>query len=107
MVKRLTMWHTRPGVPREQAVYHWLTGHAALVLAVPGVGRYVQNKCIPAPGGTDPPYAGLGEVWFDSVDAAVESQDTPEWQTVIEDASTFMDLDQLVVAWAEEHTTPR
>jgi hypothetical protein len=46
-------------------------------------------------------------VWFDSVDAAVEWQGTPEWHTVIADASTFIDPDRPVVAWAEEHSTPR
>jgi len=27
MIKRLTMWHARAGVPREEAVHHWLSSH--------------------------------------------------------------------------------
>jgi len=103
VIKRLTMWQARPEVPREEAVHHWLSGHLPLVVAVPGVRRYVQNRCVQVPGGDEPPYAGLGEVWFDSLEAAVASQETPQWQAVVADAATFMDLHRLTIAWAEEH----
>jgi uncharacterized protein (TIGR02118 family) len=103
MIKRLTMWHVRAGVPHDEAVHHWLRSHVPLVVAVPGVQRYVQNRCVQEPGGDAPPYAGLGEVWFESMEVAVASQMTPQWQAVIADAATFMDLDRLTIAWAEEH----
>ena len=80
MIKRLTTWHARPGVSREHAVERWPGGHVDLVLAVPGVRRYVQNYCVPDPGGAEPPYA------------------------VIDDAATFMDFDRLTVAWADEQS---
>jgi uncharacterized protein (TIGR02118 family) len=50
-----------------------------------------------------PPFAGLGELWFDSVEAAAAALATPEWQAVLDDAATFMDLDHVTAAWAEEH----
>jgi uncharacterized protein (TIGR02118 family) len=49
-----------------------------------------------------PAFAGLGELWFDSLEAAEAALATPEWQAVLEDASTFMDLEQVTAAWAEE-----
>jgi len=55
VIKRLTMWHARPEVPREEAVHHWLSGHLPLVVAVPGVRRYVQNRGVQVPGGDEPP----------------------------------------------------
>lgn len=103
MIKRLTSWPVKPGVEAEQAVDHWLTDHVPLVLAVPGVRRYVQNRCVPGPTGDDPPYAGLGEVWFDDEAAARTALESPEWKAVLADAVTFMDMDRVVAAWAEEH----
>jgi len=102
VIKRLTTWHARPGVSREHAVERWPGGHVDLVLAVPGVRHYVQNYCVPDPGGAEPPYAGLGEVWFGSTADAVAAQQSSQWQAVIEDAATFMDFDRLTVAWADE-----
>jgi hypothetical protein len=49
------------------------------------------------------PYAGLGEVWFDSFEAAAEASKTHEWSAVIADADMFMDLSTVVAAWAEEN----
>jgi hypothetical protein len=77
------MWHALDGVPREEALRHWRSEHA--------------------PEGGGLPYTGLGEVWFDSFEAAAEATTTPEWAAVIADADTFMDLNRVVAAWAEEH----
>ena len=70
---------------------------------VPGVRRYVQNVCAPGPDGSDPPYAGLGELSFETLEDAHAALDSAEWQAVIEDASEFMDLDHVTAAWATEH----
>jgi uncharacterized protein (TIGR02118 family) len=103
MLKRLTIWQCKSSVDHESAVRHWLGSHVALVLAVPGVKRYAQNVCLPGPDGSNPPYAGLGEVWFDSIEHAASALLSPEWQVVIEDAGTFMDMTRISAAWAEEH----
>ena len=103
MIKRLTNWQVQGELDHEEAVQRWLTRHVPLVLAVPGVQAYVQNRCIPALDGADPPYAGLGEVWFESREAAAAATQSPEWSAVIADAREFMDMSTIVVAWAEEH----
>ena len=103
MIKRLTMWHSKGGVSREEALRHWGNEHADLVRTVPGLRGYVQDHCTESPEGGVIPYTGLGEVWFDSFEAAAKATQTPEWSAVISDASTFMDLDTVVAAWAEEH----
>lgn len=103
MIKRLTMWHTRDGVSRDDALAHWRDEHADLVREVPGLRRYVQHHCVDGPEGGEIPYAGLGEVWFDDFESAARATDSPEWARVIADASTFMDLGTVVAAWAEEH----
>jgi uncharacterized protein (TIGR02118 family) len=104
MIKRLTAWHVRPDVERDEALRYWRVDHAPLVKQVPGVVRYVQNHCVPGPAGAQaPPYDGLGELCFESAEAAEAALGTPEWNAVIEDAATFMDLDRVTAAWAEEH----
>lgn len=103
MIKRLTSWQVKGGLDHEEAVQRWLTQHVPLVLAVPGVRAYVQNRCVPALDGGSPPYAGLGEVWFDSRESALAATQSPEWSAVIADAREFMDMSSIVVAWADEH----
>ncbi len=103
MIKRLTMWQARADVSREDALKHWRNDHAVLVRRVPGIRGYVQNHCVESPEGGTIPFAGLGEVWFDSFEAAAAATETPEWAAVIADAATFMDLARVGAAWAEEH----
>jgi uncharacterized protein (TIGR02118 family) len=103
MIKRLTMWHQRPGTSIDEALHHWRNEHADLVRQVPGLRGYVQNQCVESPEGGQVPYAGLGEVWFDSFEAAAEASKTHEWSAVIADADMFMDLSTVVAAWAEEN----
>jgi uncharacterized protein (TIGR02118 family) len=103
VVKRLTLWRPRASVGRDEALRYWRDEHVRLVASVPGVQRYVQNHCIVGPYGAAPEYAGLGELWFDSGDAAEAALATDEWKAVIDDAATFMDLDHVTAVWAEEH----
>jgi uncharacterized protein (TIGR02118 family) len=97
------MWHAKNGVSREEALRHWRHEHAELVRAVPGLRGYVQDHCTESPEGGDIPFTGLGEVWFDSLDSAATATKSPEWSAVISDAATFMDLETVVAAWADEH----
>lgn len=103
MIKRLTMWHAKESVPSHEALAYWRSTHADLVRQVPGIRRYVQHHCVNSPEGRPIPYTGLGEVWFDSFEAAALATSTDAWSAVIADADTFMDLGNVVAAWAEEH----
>jgi uncharacterized protein (TIGR02118 family) len=97
------MWRPSEGVSREEALTYWRDKHPRLVERVPGVERYVQDHCLVGPDGKEPQYAGIGELWFASVDAAKRALATPEWQSVLDDAGTFMDLGAESALWAEEH----
>jgi len=103
VINRLTMWHAKDGVTGEDALTHWMNGHADLVRNVPGIRRYVQHHCVESPEGGGIPYTGLGEIWFDDFDAASAATTSPQWAAVIADADSFMDLSTVVAAWAEEH----
>jgi uncharacterized protein (TIGR02118 family) len=103
VIKRLTQWQHLPGADPEEAVAYWRSDHARLVAEVPLVKGYVQNICLVGPDESQAPYAGLGEVWFDSFEDADRVAASAEWAAVIADARTFMDFQTLVVAWAEEN----
>jgi uncharacterized protein (TIGR02118 family) len=103
MFKRVTMWNSPTGVDPESALAQWMGAHVRLVVAVPGVRRYVQNRCVRGPSGGGVPFTGIGELWFDGPEDAATALATPEWQAVIADAATFMDMDRIVAAGAEEY----
>jgi len=91
VVERLTEWHARPGLDRQQAVRYWTEQHARLVERVPRLEAYVQHVAVVAPDGSEPPYAGLGEARFRSFEDAARGTESAEWAAVLEDARTFMD----------------
>ena len=104
MIKRVTVVHARSGTDRADVLGYWKDVHGPLIAKVPGVRRYVQNHCTEsAQGRAEPPVLGIGEVWFESREAAERTQATPEWKAAMADAATFMDMDRVVAGWAEEH----
>ncbi len=97
------VWFLRflPGLDRKEADDRWQKRHGPLVLEVPGMGRYQQNLVLSSLGpfgveGEPVVYDGLSEWWFDDRDSYLRSMETPEWERVLEDAATFLDLDALV-----------
>jgi uncharacterized protein (TIGR02118 family) len=104
MIKRVTVVHARSDTDRAEVLRYWKDVHGPLITKVPGVKRYVQNHCIEsAQGHAEPPFLGIGEVWFESRDEADRTQAMPEWKAAMADAATFMDMDRVVAGWAEEH----
>ena len=104
MIKRVTVVQARSGADRADVLRYWKEVHGPLIAEVPGVKRYVQNHCIEsAQGHAEPPFLGIGEVWFESREEANRTLATPEWNTAMADAATFMDMDRVVTGWAEEH----
>ena len=102
MIKRMTQWSPREGMSREQALRYWREGACTASRESSGSYAYVQNL-IPGPDGAEPPYAGLGEVWFESLPAVRTAMESAEWHAVITDAATFMDTERISAAWADEH----
>jgi uncharacterized protein (TIGR02118 family) len=96
MIKRVTVVHARPGMNRAEVLQYWKDIHGPLIAKVAGVKRYVQNHCTEsARSRTEPPFLGVGEVWFDSREEADRTVATPEWRAAMADAATFMDMDRV------------
>ncbi len=97
----------RDDIDRTEAERHFAEEHAALVLKVPGVVRYVQNPVV-----TTATLAGVAEgrpavdgfaaLWFEDRDAFLAAMGSPEWQRVVEDANTIFDREWLAQGWAAE-----
>jgi len=68
MVKRVSLVRRQPGASREEFLAHWTGPHAEIVRRLPGLRG--MRLGIVEPTGDDFPWDGVGELWFDSVEAA-------------------------------------
>jgi EthD domain-containing protein len=48
-IDRLTQWHPREGLSRDDALRYWTEQHAKLLVDVPGLRGYVQPICSASP----------------------------------------------------------
>jgi uncharacterized protein (TIGR02118 family) len=72
MVKYVAFLMKKDGVPIEEFQRHWRDVHGPInVQAITTMRRYVQTHVLPESfaGDNPPPFAGLPEAWFDSVEA--------------------------------------
>jgi len=78
--------------------------------------RYVQSHTLNTPlnavaqqaRGTKPPYDGITELWWDSIEDLMQALNTPAFQeanlTLAKDEATFCDLPNCSVFFTEEIT---
>jgi len=94
----------RPGMSREEFGRYWTTTHANKAKRVPGIRRYVINLAPDlANSGTEMPYDGFAEVWFDSEAAMRASADSPEVKVVLDDEKNLFDLSTRFTVIVTEH----
>ena len=119
MLKFVYCVRRRPDLSPEAFRKYWLEHHGPLVrryASAMRAKRYVQshtldsplNAAAQQPRGTKPPYDGLTELWWDSVDDLVAALNTPEChaanRALAEDEARFCDLPNCSVFFTEEHT---
>jgi hypothetical protein len=103
----------------EQCHKYWLEKHGSLFRSFAEslrVRRYVQSHLLQTPlnallqqaRGTQQPYDGITEVWWDSVEDVTEALKTSEAQQanllLAEDEGRFCDLARSSVFFTREHT---
>ena len=117
MLKLVFCCRRRPELDPEEFRRYWLDRHGALVRslrgALPMMRRYVQshtlsgpaNDAIRASRGSQEPYDGITEVWFDSLEAMGGSTEAAlaAGQRLLEDERSFIDLPNSSVFLTEEH----
>ena len=119
MLKFVYVVRRRPDVSPEAFRKYWLESHGPLVrkqAQALRAKRYVQSHTLDIPfnqlaqqiRGTQPPYDGLTELWWDSIEDLIAASHTPEGQqanlALAQDEATFCDLPNCSVFFTEEHT---
>jgi uncharacterized protein (TIGR02118 family) len=90
MIKRVSLLRRKEGLSREEFFAHWTGPHAEIVRQMPGVRGLRFGKVqswTPEAAAWD----GVGEVWFDSIEAAQNAFATePYHSMLVEDRKKFM-----------------
>jgi uncharacterized protein (TIGR02118 family) len=106
MIKIVLLLHRRPDLSPEEFRRHWHDVHRPLLERLPGLQRLVLNEVLPGPDGTPPPYDGIAEDWFDSVEAMQAAFASPEAQAVAADTANFLGMSRFQVLAVAEHEVP-
>jgi uncharacterized protein (TIGR02118 family) len=78
---------------------HWRSRHAALIVRLPGIRRYVQNFPLEA----DAAYDAIAESSFDDTAAMKSLARTPEYAAVLADEPNFIRAASMGSIITEEH----
>ncbi|WP_103727664.1 EthD domain-containing protein [Novosphingobium sp. HII-3] len=119
MIKIIFCLRRRPSLSFTEFQSYWRDRHAPLVAQrapILGIRRYVQNSmfentalqpAIAARKGEVPPYDGVAELWFDSVEAIQAVGNTPEGRKagreLLEDERRFIDLPRSQLFYYQEN----
>jgi uncharacterized protein (TIGR02118 family) len=102
MIKRVSLVRRHSTLTREAFLEHWMGTHADIVKQLPGVRglRFgVVEEWTPAEEGWD----GVGEVWFDSIEAAHAAFATEPYRSqLVEDRKLLFGEAQ--ACFVTEHT---
>ncbi|MGD9664749.1 MAG: EthD domain-containing protein [Novosphingobium sp.] len=111
MITLIVAARKKAGMSRKEFEDHWLNRHAPLVLSVPEFASYLRKYALyPYAEGADVPglgalpgYDGIGELWFDSVEAMMEAFSEPKYLEIIRpDEELFLDRDACLTFVTEE-----
>ncbi len=104
MVKALSFFKRKTGMPVEAFQSYWRTRHPEAVLGLPGIRRYVQSHTL-ASGYRkgEPIYDGIAEVWFDDTRAMRALAGTAAYSAVQADEARFIERATMGLIVTEEH----
>ncbi len=106
MVKLIAMIKRKEGMTREEFSRYWEEKHGPLIVKLfPGMKRYVQNHAVRLPGGGEPQFDGMVEVWFDDLQswrAVANFSQSDEGKVLRDDEEKFIDRSKIVFLVAEE-----
>lgn len=104
MIKLVLLFRRRDDLTMDEFLRHWREVHIPLVLRIPNIRRYVVSPVTATPGGGSGQrdFDGMAELWFDDVDAATASLDTPETLATGVDGRNFIQKGSLRRFFCEE-----
>ncbi len=104
MVKALSFFKRKPGMPVEEFQAYWRGSHPAVVVRLPGVRRYVQSHTrLAGYGKGEPVYDGIAELWFEDTKAMAALRGTKEIEAVEADEAVFIDRSTMRLILTDEH----
>ena len=104
MVKAVSFFRRKAGMPVEEFQEYWRTRHPDAVLGLPGVRRYVQSHTLRSGYRMrQPVYDGIAELWFDDSAAMRALRGTPAYAAVEVDEARFIDRASMGLIITEEH----
>jgi uncharacterized protein (TIGR02118 family) len=98
--KTIFLLRRDPTLSPEEFRAYWLERHVPVVLAVPGLRRFVCN-IVESASVDPPPHDGLAELWWDDEDAFHAALASPEGREAVADVERFTASHDHVVV--EEH----
>jgi uncharacterized protein (TIGR02118 family) len=104
MVKAVSFFKRKSGMPVEEFQAYWRGSHPGPVVRLPGVRRYVQSHTLLAGYRKgEPIYDGIAELWFDDTKAMHALRGTEELAAVEADEAVFIDRGTMRMILTEEH----
>lgn len=79
MIKLIGLLRRTSGTTPAAFRNHWVDHHARIAMQLPGLRRYVVNPAVAVPGGEQPAWDGVAELWFDDLAAFEAAKASPQW----------------------------
>lgn len=113
-VKFVALLKRRPGMSREEFIDYHRANHSKIFMADPTIRRlcrkYVQSHPVPSgmEGIPDPPFDGIVEAWFDTLEDLREAFSSETYMVNIRtDELKFIDVEHTVdIVTEEDHAWP-
>lgn len=104
MVKAVSFFKRKAGMPVEEFQAYWLRTHPAAVTRLLGVRRYVQSHTrFAGYRKGEPIYDGIAELWFEDTKALHALRGTKEMEAVAADEAVFIDRGTMGLILTDEH----
>jgi len=96
MIKAIYFIKRKPGWTLEAFHEYWLKDHAAVVLRMPGLVKYVQSHTMDSGYRKhEPIYDGIAELWYESIDDLRKIAGTEISREGLADDEKFLDMSKL------------
>lgn len=105
MIKLVAFIPRRPDITLERFHVHWRAPHGEMAKGVTLFKRYVQGHRVASvdPGLGPTRFEGVAEIWFDSLEAALQQPDEPTYAALVgPDEANFIDRDALAYLYLRE-----
>jgi uncharacterized protein (TIGR02118 family) len=91
----------RSDLTRDECLEQWNgERHGTVVRNTPGLRKWTQNEVVSEEGERIPD--GIGELWFDDMDALQAAMNSAEMGAAVEDAKNFLDMDKTYTVVVDE-----